>query len=135
MVKRYNAAAARVMKENNMLVNDLNAHVTPVVAKLQRAHDVHFGLEGSEFLAKQVAAEIAKSLPGKIVVRVSGHVAHSLHRGEESGDAHGGLEPPRPARIFPGQIHQAAAAEIGFQHRSHGAGEVGVGDQQRELKV
>ena len=65
MVKRYNEAAARLMKENNILVNDLHAHVTPVVAKLQRAHDVHFGTEGSEFLAKQVAEEIAKALPGK----------------------------------------------------------------------
>ena len=65
MVKRYNEAAARVMKEFGVPVNDLHAHVAPVVAKLQRAHDVHFGLEGSEFLAKQVAAEIAAALPAK----------------------------------------------------------------------
>ena len=65
MVARYNEAASRVMKENNIQVNDLNAHITPVVAKLQRAHDVHFGTEGSEFLAKKVAEEIAAALSGK----------------------------------------------------------------------
>ena len=65
MVKRYNEAAARVMQANHILVNDLHAHVAPVVAKLQRANDVHFGTEGSEFLAKKVAAEITAALSGK----------------------------------------------------------------------
>ena len=53
------------MQENQVPVNDLHAHVTPVVAKLQRAHDVHFGLEGSEFLAKKVAEAIAVALSAK----------------------------------------------------------------------
>ena len=65
VVKVYNEAAARVMKEFSVPVNDLNAYVAPVVAKLQRAHDVHFGTEGSEFLARKVAEEIAAALPGK----------------------------------------------------------------------
>lgn len=65
MVARYNEAAGRVMKENQVPVNDLNAYVAPVVAKLQRANDVHFGTEGSEFLARKVAEEITAALPGK----------------------------------------------------------------------
>ena len=65
VVKVYNEAAARVMKECSVPVNDLNAHITPVVAKMQRANDVHFGTEGSEYLAKKVAEEIVAALPGK----------------------------------------------------------------------
>jgi hypothetical protein len=30
---------------------------------MQKPHDVHFGTEGSEFLAKKVAAEIEALLP------------------------------------------------------------------------
>lgn len=66
---RYNAATARVKQEFQVPVKDLNARVTPAVAKLQRKDDVHFGLKGSEFLAKQVAEQVAEqiaaALPGK----------------------------------------------------------------------
>lgn len=64
-VKEYNAIAAKVMKENGVIVDDLNAHITPELAKLQNPHDVHYKAEGYEFLAKQVAAEIEKVLPKK----------------------------------------------------------------------
>ncbi len=63
LVKLYNDAAAKIMKEHHIPINDLNTYVTPVVARLQRAKDVHFGVEGSEFLGKQVAEEIAAALP------------------------------------------------------------------------
>lgn len=63
VVDRYNEAAARIMKENNIPVDDLHALVTPVLAEMQKPGDVHFKPEGSEFLARQVAATIAKALP------------------------------------------------------------------------
>ena len=63
MVKVYNDVAARVMAENGVPIDDLNAYVTPVQEKMQKPHDVHFGGEGSEFLAKKVAEEIATALP------------------------------------------------------------------------
>jgi lysophospholipase L1-like esterase len=63
MVKVYNDVAAKVMTENGVQIDDLNAYVTPVIAGLQKPHDVHFGTEGSEFLAKKVAEEIAAALP------------------------------------------------------------------------
>jgi len=65
MVKVYNDVAAKVMAENGVAIDDLNAYVTPVIGKMQRPHDVHFPTEGSEFLAKKVAEEIAGVLPGR----------------------------------------------------------------------
>jgi acyl-CoA thioesterase-1 len=59
----YNAIAKKVMEENGVAVNDLNSYITPHLAKLQNPRDVHFSKEGSEFLAKQVAAEIEAQLP------------------------------------------------------------------------
>lgn len=64
-VKEYNDIAARVMKDNGVATDDLNAHITPELARLQNPKDVHFKTEGSEFLAKKVAEEIAKALPVK----------------------------------------------------------------------
>jgi lysophospholipase L1-like esterase len=65
MVRVYNDVAAKVMAENGVAIDDLNAYVTPVIEKMQRPHDVHFPTEGSDFLAKKVAEEIAGVLPGK----------------------------------------------------------------------
>ncbi len=64
-VPTYNAIATKVMTEANVTVNDLNAAITPHLAKLQNPKDVHFNKEGSEFLAKQVAAKIEAQLPKK----------------------------------------------------------------------
>lgn len=64
-VSVYNAAAKKVMEEMGVTINDLNAHITPQLATLQNAKDVHFSKAGSEFLAKQVAASIAGQLPKK----------------------------------------------------------------------
>jgi lysophospholipase L1-like esterase len=63
MVKTYNDVAAKVMAENGVPIDDLNAYVAPVVETMRKPHDVHFGEEGYEFLAKKVAEEIAAELP------------------------------------------------------------------------
>lgn len=59
----YNAIANRIMEAEGIAINDLNAHVTPELGKLQKPKDVHFTEEGSAFLAKKVAAEIQAALP------------------------------------------------------------------------
>ncbi|KAF0170824.1 MAG: acyl-CoA thioesterase I [Limisphaerales bacterium] len=62
-VPTYNAAALKVMTEAGVTLNDLNAHITPHLAKLQNPKDVHFNQEGSAFLAQAVAAKIGAQLP------------------------------------------------------------------------
>ena len=57
-VAEYNAIAARVMRENGIRINDLNAHVTPRFTELQTPRDLHYQPAGYEFLAEKVAAEI-----------------------------------------------------------------------------
>lgn len=64
-VPTYNAIARKVMEETGVGINDLNAAITPHLAKLQNPKDVHFNKDGSEFLGKQVAAKIAAQLPAK----------------------------------------------------------------------
>jgi acyl-CoA thioesterase-1 len=61
-VADYNAIAARVMMENNIVINDLNAWITPKLAEMQKPHDVHYHDTGSDYLAQKVAAEIQKAL-------------------------------------------------------------------------
>jgi lysophospholipase L1-like esterase len=61
-VKEYNEIAARVMTENGVAIDDLNAHITPQLATMQNPRDVHYTSAGSEFLAQQVAQEIGKAL-------------------------------------------------------------------------
>ncbi len=62
-VEEYNAIAAQVMVENGVLVNDLNAHITPEFERLHNPKDLHYGKDGYEFLAKKVAVEIENALP------------------------------------------------------------------------
>ncbi len=62
-VSIYNRIAEKVMVEQGVAINDLNAFISPQVAGNQRPHDVHFTAEGSELLAKQVAAQIQAQLP------------------------------------------------------------------------
>lgn len=64
-VPAYNAIATKVMTEAGVTINDLNAHITPQLARLQNPKDVHFNKDGSEFLAQAVAAKIAAQLPKK----------------------------------------------------------------------
>ncbi len=64
-VAEYNAIALRVMTENGVAIDDLNAHITPEITRLQTPHDVHFGAQGYTFLGKQVAASLTAQLPTK----------------------------------------------------------------------
>lgn len=61
-VKEYNDIAARVMAENGVIINDLNASIAPEFDRLHNPKDLHYGAEGYEFLAKKVAEEISKVL-------------------------------------------------------------------------
>ncbi len=54
IVERNNAAA-EVMQEHGVLTDDLFAAITPRLAELQNADDVHFSGPGNEFLGEQVA--------------------------------------------------------------------------------
>lgn len=62
-IPERNEAAARVMKEAGVAIDDLYAVMLPVQAKVGRPNDVHFGPEGYELLAKAVAASIERELP------------------------------------------------------------------------
>ncbi|MEZ0388582.1 MAG: SGNH/GDSL hydrolase family protein [Verrucomicrobium sp.] len=64
-VAEYNEIAAKVMKENDVAVDDLNGQISPKVSTLQNPKDVHFNAAGSAFLAKAVAGSIEKALPAK----------------------------------------------------------------------
>jgi acyl-CoA thioesterase-1 len=61
-VNEYNDIAARVMAENGVAIDDLNARITPQLATMQNPRDVHYTPAGSEYLAQQVAEEIGKAL-------------------------------------------------------------------------
>jgi lysophospholipase L1-like esterase len=62
-VSAFNAAAARVMKEGDVPVDDLYAFALPRLGEIQQPVNVHFTPAGSELLAKQVAKAIAQVLP------------------------------------------------------------------------
>ena len=61
----YNAAALKVMKENNIAVNDLYTFCLPQLDKIQLSKNVHFKPEGSTALAKEVAQKITEALEKK----------------------------------------------------------------------
>ena len=61
-VPAYNAIAARIMDENKIAIDDLYGFALPQLAKIQRPENVHFTTEGSEILAKPVAASIESAL-------------------------------------------------------------------------
>jgi acyl-CoA thioesterase-1 len=58
----YNAAAKRVMDENQIPIDDLYAFALPRLSEIQRPANVHFTSEGSEALATQVAASTERAL-------------------------------------------------------------------------
>jgi acyl-CoA thioesterase-1 len=64
-VPEYNEIAKRVMNENGVMIDDLNAAITPHLAELQNPKDVHYKPEGYALLAKQVAASVESALPAK----------------------------------------------------------------------
>lgn len=57
-----NEAAAAVMQQNAVAIDDLFTAITPRLAELQKPNDVHFSGAGNEFLGEQVAAYL-KSIP------------------------------------------------------------------------
>lgn len=59
----YNEVAARVMKENGIVTNDLYAFASPLSRDIQLPANVHYKPEGYTRLAAQVAATIKKALP------------------------------------------------------------------------
>ena len=61
-VPRYNAAAAAVMRENGVAINDLYGFAFPLLGEIQRPANVHFTDAGSAKLAEPVAAAILKAL-------------------------------------------------------------------------
>jgi lysophospholipase L1-like esterase len=58
----YNEIALKVMKENAVAIDDLNAVITPTLAQHQNKADVHFNAEGSATLGKAVAKSIDAAL-------------------------------------------------------------------------
>ncbi|MES2597327.1 MAG: SGNH/GDSL hydrolase family protein [Verrucomicrobiota bacterium] len=63
-VIRYNEAALRVMKDNNVAVNDLYSFVKPRMKELQiQPANVHFVPAGSEALAAEVVKTVKGALP------------------------------------------------------------------------
>jgi acyl-CoA thioesterase-1 len=62
-VAEYNAIAARVMTDNGVPTDDLNAWITPKLGEMQKPKDVHYEQAGYDYLARQVAESIEKALP------------------------------------------------------------------------
>jgi hypothetical protein len=58
----YNEIALKVMKENNIAVDDLYAFAKPRLDKIQNKADVHFSAAGSKELATQVVSTIEEAL-------------------------------------------------------------------------
>ena len=59
---KYNAAALKIMKANEIQVNDLYSLVLPKLDPLQKPVNVHFTKEGSTLMADQVTAVIKSAL-------------------------------------------------------------------------
>ena len=59
---RYNAIAAKIMKENDVAVDDLYTAAQSRLKKIQQPVNVHFTKEGSRFLAEQVAKHIRHAM-------------------------------------------------------------------------
>lgn len=60
--KRYNKIATKLMRKQDIPINDLHAFVLPRMAELQRPANVHFTETGSRALAQQVADAILQTL-------------------------------------------------------------------------
>ena len=63
MVER-NAVAAKLMKEQGVILNDLFAFISPQLKETQNSRDVHFNSEGYKRLGGQVARVIERTLKG-----------------------------------------------------------------------
>lgn len=60
--EKYNAIAAKVMKEHGVAIDDLYAFAKPRMEEIGLAANVHFSKEGSETLAGEVAKSIRAAL-------------------------------------------------------------------------
>jgi len=58
----YNDIALKVMKENDIPVDDLYGFALPKLGTIQQPANVHFSKEGSEVLGKEVARHIRAAL-------------------------------------------------------------------------
>jgi acyl-CoA thioesterase-1 len=59
---KYNAIAAKIMKEKGIPTNDLYTFAKDEIPELQLPSNVHFSAEGSKALAKEVVKSIEKAL-------------------------------------------------------------------------
>lgn len=59
---KYNAVAAKIMKEHDIAINDLYTFANSRLDKIQRPNNVHFTPEGSKTLATQVVKSIRDAL-------------------------------------------------------------------------
>ena len=62
---KYNAAAAKIMAENGVAMDDLHALALPQLAKIQNPQNVHFAASGYNVLADQVADSIIAALASR----------------------------------------------------------------------
>ena len=62
---KYNAAAARVMQDQNILFNDLYVYALGRLDSIQKKADVHFTDAGYEVLANEVARHLKRALAQK----------------------------------------------------------------------
>jgi len=60
--EKYNTIAARIMKEQQILVNDLYGFCKPQLKQIQRPANVHFTPAGSKALGQQVVKHIEKAI-------------------------------------------------------------------------
>jgi len=60
--KRYNEAAARIMKKHGVPTHDMYSFCMPRMKEIMRPANVHFTPAGSKALAETVVAEIEKAL-------------------------------------------------------------------------
>lgn len=61
-VIRYNAAAAKIMEEQGVVINDLYAFAQPRLKEIQIPVNVHFTSKGSDALGEQVRLHLQKAL-------------------------------------------------------------------------
>ncbi len=64
-VVKYNAVAVKIMKEEQVMVDDLYALTEPKLKEIQQKVNVHFTKEGSKLIAEKVAAAISEALPSR----------------------------------------------------------------------
>lgn len=62
LAKKYNDEALRIMKNSDIMINDLYAFVKPRMGELMIPNNVHFTKMGSEILAREVVSHIKKHL-------------------------------------------------------------------------